>query len=112
MAEDRGLGRATVVLGKAPAPAKRNDGAVSLYFDGAQVLTVMADGTLSAMLPTTALQYTAANIAAVAHAVNTTGKFAGKIVFDTTNFRFMRATAGLAASPWRDLIGTNAVTPA
>jgi hypothetical protein len=55
---------------------------------------------------------TAANIAAIANAVNTTGKAAGTIVFDTTNSKLKIATGANANSTWVDADGTNAVTPA
>jgi len=54
---------------------------------------------------------TAANIAAIANAINTTGKAAGKMVWDTTNSNIKVATGALAASTWVDASGTNAVTP-
>ena len=54
---------------------------------------------------------TAANIAAIANAINTTGKAAGKMVWDTTNSKIKVATGALAASTWVDASGTNAVTP-
>lgn len=54
---------------------------------------------------------TAANIAAIGNAINTTGKAAGTIVFDTTNSKLKIATGALAASTWVDANGTNAVTP-
>ena len=55
---------------------------------------------------------TAANIAAIANAVNTAGKAAGTIVFDTTNSKLKIATGANANSTWVDADGTNAVTPA
>ena len=55
---------------------------------------------------------TAAQIAAIANAVNTTGKAAGTIVFDTTNSKIKVATGANANSTWVDADGTNAVTPA
>jgi hypothetical protein len=55
---------------------------------------------------------TAAEIAAIANAVNTTGKAAGTIVFDTTNSRLMIATGANANSTWVRADGSNAVTPA
>ena len=54
---------------------------------------------------------TSAEIAAVANAVNTTGKAAGTIVFDTTLSTLKIATGALAADTWVDADGTNAVTP-
>lgn len=55
---------------------------------------------------------TAANIAAIANAVNTSGKAAGTIVFDTTNSKIKIATGANANSTWVDADGTTAVTPA
>jgi len=55
---------------------------------------------------------TAAEIGAIANAVNTTGKAAGTIVFDTTNSRLMIATGANANSTWVRADGSNAVTPA
>lgn len=56
--------------------------------------------------------YTAANIADVTHAVNTTGKRAGRIAYDTTNTRVMIANGALAASTWSVVDGSATVTPA
>lgn len=55
---------------------------------------------------------TSVQIAAVANAVNTTGKAAGTIVFDTTLGTLKIATGALAASTWVNADGTTAVTPA
>jgi hypothetical protein len=55
---------------------------------------------------------TAANIAAVANAINTANKVAGKIVHDTTNNRIMVSSGALAASPWYVADGSASVTPA
>jgi hypothetical protein len=55
---------------------------------------------------------TAANIAAVGNAINTTGKYAGKLVWDTTNTRMMRASGSAAADPWVVIDGSASVTPA
>lgn len=54
---------------------------------------------------------TSAQIAAVANAVNTTGKVAGTIVFDTTLSTLKIATGALATSTWVNADGTTAVTP-
>lgn len=54
---------------------------------------------------------TAAEIAAKANAVNTTGKAAGTIVFDTTNSKLKIATGATDTSTWVDASGANAVTP-
>lgn len=54
---------------------------------------------------------TAASIAAVANAINTTNKAIGKVVFDTTNNRLMVASGTAAASPWYVADGSASVTP-
>jgi hypothetical protein len=54
---------------------------------------------------------TAANIAAVGNAINTTGKYAGKLVWDTTNNRLMRASNNNAADLWYVIDGSASVTP-
>lgn len=54
---------------------------------------------------------TAVEIAAIGNAVNTSGKAAGTIVFDTTNSKLKIATGANANSTWVDADGTNAVTP-
>lgn len=54
----------------------------------------------------------AADIAAIGNAINTTGKAAGKMVWDTTNTKIKVATGSAAADTWVDADGTNAVTPA
>ncbi len=54
---------------------------------------------------------TATQIGAIADAVNTSGKAAGTIVFDTTNSKLKIATGANANSTWVDADGTNAVTP-
>lgn len=75
-----------------------------------------AGGTLTGNVDATAgyIQLrtaTAAEIAAIANAVNTAGKAAGTIVFDTTNSKLKIATGANANSTWVDANGTNAVTP-
>lgn len=55
---------------------------------------------------------TTAQIAAIANSVNTTGKVAGTIVFNTTLGTLKIATGPLAADTWVNADGTTAVTPA
>lgn len=55
---------------------------------------------------------TATQLAAIADAVNTTGKAAGTIVFETTNSYLYIATGANANSTWVLADGTGAVTPA
>jgi len=54
---------------------------------------------------------TAANIASAAAAINTTGKFTGRLVWDTTNNRMMRAMGTATTSAWRTMDGVTIVTP-
>jgi hypothetical protein len=114
--QERGAGPSSpqnfVALGKGATPPPVRPGTVTLYYDGTYLLAKFADGSTRPVDLGSAQSYTAANIAAVAHAVNTTGKVAGLIVFDTTNVRLMRSTGALAASPWRTLDGVTTVTPA
>lgn len=53
----------------------------------------------------------ATDIAAIANAINTTGKAAGRMIWDTTNTKIKVATGSAAADTWVDADGTNAVTP-
>lgn len=55
--------------------------------------------------------YTATQIADISHAVNTTGKYAGKFVWDTTNKRLMRAISSGASGAWEVVDGSAQVTP-
>jgi len=104
-------GSQTVALTVSTAPAARAD-VISLYWDGTSLLAKLPDGSDQPVLMGTAKSYTAANIAAVANAVNTSGKVAGLIVWDTTNNRYMRATGATAAATWKTLDGVTTVTPA
>lgn len=54
---------------------------------------------------------TSAQIASATNAVNTTGKAAGTIVFDTTLSTLKIATGATATSTWVNADGTTAVTP-
>jgi hypothetical protein len=58
--------------------------------------------------------FTAAQIAAIGNVVNTSGqyKFAGSVVWDTTNTRAMRAAGSATNSPWVVVDGSASVTPA
>lgn len=78
---------------------------------------VAVNGTLTGAVVATAgavwlRTVTAAQLADIANAVNTTGKAAGAVVFETTNNRLMVATGANANSTWVRADGTNAVTPA
>lgn len=55
---------------------------------------------------------TAAQLASATNAVNTAGKAAGTVVFETTNSYLYIATGATATSTWVLADGTGAVTPA
>jgi hypothetical protein len=76
-----------------------------------------AAGTLTGNVDATAgyiqlRTVTATQLGAIGDAVNTAGKAAGTIVFETTNSRLMIATGANANSTWVRADGSNAVTPA
>jgi hypothetical protein len=74
---------------------------------GAQTFT--AQQTLSSGLVIQTA--TAAAIIAIANAINTTNKVAGKVVYDTTNNRIMIASGAVNNSPWYVADGSTFVTP-
>lgn len=53
----------------------------------------------------------AASIAAIGNAINTANKFAGRMVWDTTNTRIMVASGSAAADPWKVADNSASVTP-
>lgn len=88
-----------------PFPAETHETAL----DRLAMTNAEQDAKIAApMIP----EYTAANIADATHAVNTTGKRAGRLVLDTTNERLMVALGALAASEWAIADGSATVTPA
>lgn len=54
---------------------------------------------------------TAANLADITNAINTTNKFTGKLVRDTTNKEFLIATDGTAGGVWINYSGGSDITP-
>jgi hypothetical protein len=54
---------------------------------------------------------TAANIASATATVNVVGKFSGKMVWDTTNNRMLRASGKNPTDAWWILDGSASVTP-
>jgi len=54
----------------------------------------------------------AASIAAIGNAINTTNKVTSKLVHDTTNNRLMVSSGSAAASPWYIVDGSGSVVPA
>jgi len=63
-------------------------------------------------VPVSLFSATTAELSDVADAINTTGKFAGKLVMNTTTNKLQQAQGALAASDWQPVDGTTAVTPA
>jgi hypothetical protein len=57
-------------------------------------------------------EVTAANIANIASTINTTGKYNGLFIWDTTNNRMMRAAGSTAAARWYVVDGSTSVLPA
>ena len=53
----------------------------------------------------------AADLLDIGNAINTAGKAAGRMVWDTTNTKIKVATGSAAGDTWVDADGTNAVTP-
>lgn len=54
---------------------------------------------------------TAANIASTTASINTTNKFTGKVVWDSTNNRVMRSSGAGTSDPWVALDGHVSITP-
>jgi hypothetical protein len=82
----------------------RVDGTLGLRANG---------GASSLILP----KRTATLIGDATDSINTTDKVGGKMIIDTTNGRFLRCngadgTAATATTPWLNLDGTTAITPA
>lgn len=57
-------------------------------------------------------EVTAADIASIASTINTTGKYNGLFIWDTTNNRLMRAAGSAAVSRWYVVDGSTSVLPA
>lgn len=56
--------------------------------------------------------YAATDIANKASSVNTTDKYEGLYVWDSTNNRLMRSSGSTDVSPWWVVDGSTSVTPA
>lgn len=94
-----------------------SDWTLDMYSDaGAFLVTAAtvtrANGNFTIGRPALTLQTTAANIAAKANAINTTGKINGLLVWDTTNNRLMRASGSTDTDAWWVVDGSASVTPA
>jgi hypothetical protein len=55
---------------------------------------------------------TATDIASATATINTVGKYAGLMVWDTSNNRMLRASGGTAVAPWAVIDGSAQITPA
>ena len=84
---------------------------MGVYSGIAQENLLVDGGTLSGCT-VQLVTVTAAQLGAIGHVVNTVGKVAGTLVFETTNNRLMIATGANPNSTWVRADGTNAVTPA
>lgn len=73
--------------------------------------TVTSSGSLTLGGSFALVADTAANLALVANAINTTGKYLGKMVVDTSTGLIFTATGAAAAAVWRASDGTTVATP-
>lgn len=85
-----------------------NNASGQAFLGTAQTFTAQQTLTSGLVLQSLA----AASIAAVANAINTSGKVTGKVVYDTTNNRLMVSSGSAAASPWYIADGSGSVVPA
>jgi hypothetical protein len=85
-----------------------NNASGQAFLATAQTFTAQQTMTSGLVLQSIA----ATSIAAVANAINTTNKFTGKVVYDTTNNRLMVSSGSAAASPWYIADGSGSVVPA
>lgn len=74
---------------------------------GIQVTNGNGSITLAVLLASS----TAANLALIANAINTTGKYTGKMVVDLATGLIFTATGATAADVWRASDGTTVATP-
>jgi hypothetical protein len=54
---------------------------------------------------------TATNIASATSAINTTDKYEGLYIWDSTNNRLMRSSGSLVTSAWYVVDGSTSITP-
>ena len=73
--------------------------------------TVTSSGSLTLGGNLALVADTAANLALVANAINTTGKYTGKMVVDLATGLIFTATGSDAADVWRASDGTTTATP-
>lgn len=71
-----------------------------------QAFGIIADANLRTQSTTTA------NLNNASHAINTTNKYLGREVYDTTTSKFMKATGLLSTDSWISTDGETTITPA
>jgi len=71
----------------------------------------VATGTTTPVISLTISYATTIELDSITNAINTTGKYLTKNVWNTTTLRFVYATGTTAASVWNDAVGTLAHTP-
>lgn len=76
-----------------------------------RAIVVSTSGAWARVAPAP-VAYTAAQIADVSHVVNTQGKWAGKVVYDSTNDTLVIANGPAAADSWSRLTVASTVNPA
>ena len=107
---------AAVNIGNATDTTVTRVSAGVIAVEGATVATLSTAQTFSAQQTLSSglviQTATAAAIAAIANAINTANKVAGKVVYDTTNNRIMIASGSTAASAWYIADGSGSVVPA
>jgi hypothetical protein len=74
--------------------------------------TVTSTGSLTLGGNLALVADTAANLALIGNAINTTGKYTGKMVVDLSTGLIFTATGATAGSVWRASDGTTVATPA
>lgn len=107
---------ATLGTGSTEVPTNGDLGGASLLEVGQAVGTVAAgdDARFTGVWgPVTAgTSASAANLAAIANAINTAGKDVGTMVWDTTNHIPLFAGGAAAGDHWYTLLGVDTITPA
>jgi len=85
--------------------------ATGIYNSG--TITSLAEVANSWNAPATPLaSATAASLGSAAHSINTTNKYLGREVYDTTNGHFLRASGSGATAVWKNMNGGADITPA
>jgi hypothetical protein len=81
------------------------------FNQGALFIKQTGTGNTGWAAPGESRSASAAEIVAIGNSVNTSGKYAGRLVWDTTNNRMMRASGSTAGSVWWVIDGSASVTP-